>query len=578
MLENSICLDDDLLVGEILEQVIDLSKEEQEKVVEARTEDVVVLPDSEMQVLSRVTVKGVTAEIDDSIKPENIKLGATILGVAGNVAPDKPDQSKVVKPSVSKQVVRADTGYELESVEVEGVTSEIDGNIQAENIRYGVEILGVVGSMEQKEDLDAELSEQDVLLADLKSQVGNLDEINLEGATATESDVLAGKTFFSGDAEIKTGTLEVPDLSATTATEEDVVAGKQFYNAQGELKTGAFKDMLQARIDENNNCDYLFYECRNNKINYINNLDTSKVTSMNQMFNRCTASEIDVSGFDTSNVDNMTQMFNSCSNLTEIDISNFNMDKLTQCAMMFYYCKKLTKVMSNENHSTTLITMDDIFSNCISLTNIDLSKWYVKPLYMGAMFNTCSALESVDMSNLDTSEVTSLYNVFNRCGNLTNIVVGDKFDTSKVANLNSTFYLCGKLETLPKMNAISVTTFSNFIAGCTNLKNMIILNIKKTLQIGSGTSWGTMLTNESLINTFKELWDLTGSTSQTLTLSTTSKENIANVYVKLVDVTDEMIANDPYASNKKPCVVCESTDEGAMTLTEYAISKNWSIA
>ena len=39
-----------------------------------------------------------------------------------------------------------------------------------------------------------------------------------------------------------------------------------------------------------------------------------------------------------------------------------------------------------------------------------------------------------------------------------------------------------------------------------------------------------------------------------------------------------MRAEDEYIDNKKPCVVCESTDEGAMTLTEYAISKNWAIA
>lgn len=64
--------------------------------------------------------------------------------------------------------------------------------------------------------------------------------IDVALADATESDVLAGKTFFSGDNVIKTGTLEVPDLSATTATTEDVLQGKKFYNAQGEFVEGSY--------------------------------------------------------------------------------------------------------------------------------------------------------------------------------------------------------------------------------------------------------------------------------------------------------------------------------------------------
>ena len=50
------------------------------------------------------------------------------------------------------------------------------------------------------------------------------------------------------------------------------------------------------------------------------------------------------------------------------------------------------------------------------------------------------------------------------------------------------------------------------------------------------------------------------------------------IYVKLIGATDEMRAEDPYIDNKKPCIVCESTDEGAMTLKEYGISKNWNIS
>lgn len=159
--------------------------------------------------LAEVIVEGVTSSVDENILATNIKKGVSILGVEGNLEPDKPDQSKVVSPSVEEQVVRADTGYELASVTVEGVTSDIDENIQADNIRYGVEILGVVGTMEQKEDLDVELNEQESLLSDLQSQVDNLPEINLNVATATESDVIKGKTFFSGDNVMKTGTFEL---------------------------------------------------------------------------------------------------------------------------------------------------------------------------------------------------------------------------------------------------------------------------------------------------------------------------------------------------------------------------------
>jgi hypothetical protein len=140
------------------------------------------------------------------------------------------------------------------------------------------------------------------------------------------------------------------------------------------------------------------------------------------------------------------------------------------------------------------------------------------------------------------------------------------------------FQVMDYLTTVKNLNMYSVTSLSYMFESCFKLTNLTLFNIKKSLTLGSGTRYGHLLTNESLIHTIQQLWDLTGSTNQKLTLSTTSKNNIANIYVKLVDVTDEMLAQDPYAANKKPCVVCEPTEEGAMTLTEYATSKNWAIA
>lgn len=120
----------------------------QEKTATPKTVEQVILPDENYN-LSKVTIEPVTSSIDDNIQPQNILLGVTILGVQGNLAPDKPDQNKTVSPTTSQQVVTADTGYELAQVTVEAVTSAIDSNIQPQNIVEGVSILGVTGTLEE---------------------------------------------------------------------------------------------------------------------------------------------------------------------------------------------------------------------------------------------------------------------------------------------------------------------------------------------------------------------------------------------------------------------------------------------
>lgn len=259
----------------------------------------------------------------------------------------------------------------------------------------------------------------------------------------------------------------------------------------------------------------------------LNKLNTSNVTDMSYMFNRCSnLDELDLSSFDTSNVNTMREMFSSCHSITQLDLSSFNTEKVTSMQNMFAYCKKLV----------------DLNISKFNTSNVQ---------YMTSMFYECNELPQLDFSG---------------------------FDTNKTEYTNGMFYRCYKLHTINNLNLISVTNTNSMFYDCTKLTNLILRNIKCNLQLGSSISYGHLLTDESIINTFKELWDLTGQTSQKLTLSLTSNSRTEQIYVKLVDVTDEMLAQDQYAGNKKPCVVCESTDEGAMTLKEYGISKNWSIA
>ena len=88
---------------------------------------------------------------DKDLKPENIKKGVTILKVTGTYEGSGGqtinNQNKSVDASTSSQSITADQGYTgLGTVTVNAVTSSIDSNIAADNIKQGVNILGVTGT------------------------------------------------------------------------------------------------------------------------------------------------------------------------------------------------------------------------------------------------------------------------------------------------------------------------------------------------------------------------------------------------------------------------------------------------
>lgn len=159
-----------MLYGELIDNVVPT----QSKVAEPSTSEVIVKPDKGLY-LSKVSVKGVTSNIDPNIKAENIRLGTTILGVEGNLAPDKPDQEKSVVPSKEQQEVVADTGYELAKVVVKATPLEElsvseDGTYEpsGDNIGFS-KIVVSVGDKEIVADLPMEL--QGFSVGDVKSFV-----------------------------------------------------------------------------------------------------------------------------------------------------------------------------------------------------------------------------------------------------------------------------------------------------------------------------------------------------------------------------------------------------------------------
>jgi hypothetical protein len=110
---------------------------------------IVIEPDSGYDAMTSVTIPVVTSSIDPEIQPGNIRQGVNILGVTGVYAPAPSMINKTVYPRTYEQTVRPDEGYgTLDKVTVAPVTSSIDSNIKANNIREEVEILGVKGTLE----------------------------------------------------------------------------------------------------------------------------------------------------------------------------------------------------------------------------------------------------------------------------------------------------------------------------------------------------------------------------------------------------------------------------------------------
>ena len=271
-----------------------------------------------------------------------------------------------------------------------------------------------------------------------------------------------------------------------------------------------------ASIKTGSGTDRLQWKCDNMK-SLAYECCNSTLKNVDEMFN----------GLDTSQVTNMKNMFEECRHLTSLDVSSLNT------------------------------------ANVINMSN---------------MFGYCSSLTSLDLSNFDTTQVTIMYNMFDNCNHLTSLDVSS-FNTSKVTSMDYMFSSCRSLtQILGSLDLIKTTGLHSMFNGCTALTTFTLKNIKKTLQIGSGTSYGTLLDDPTIINTAKELWDLTGTTSQKLTVATAVSAKLDTIYVKLIVATEEMIANDPNITSKKPCEVCSETDEGAMTLREYIVSKNWTIS
>lgn len=180
-------------------------------------------------------------------------------------------------------------------------------------------------------------------------------------------------------------------------------------------------------------CSKWFSGCTNlTSIEGIENLNTSKVEYMNEMFDQCSNLEtLDLSHFNTEKVENMSKMFNGCTKLHDLNISSFNTENVKYMNEMFYGCSSLdTLDLSHFITENVLYTgLYYMFNGCSSLSSLDVSNFTTdKPrMQLDGLFQGCSSLQTLDLSSFSTGGANSVTDMFDGCSALRTIYVSDHF-------------------------------------------------------------------------------------------------------------------------------------------------------
>ncbi|EOZ5811079.1 BspA family leucine-rich repeat surface protein [Enterococcus hirae] len=175
------------------------------------------------------------------------------------------------------------------------------------------------------------------------------------------------------------------------------------------------------------------------EIEGLNQLDTSNVTNMREMFKEMSnLTSLDVSSFDTSKVTDMSYMFYR-NGVTSLDVSGFDTSKVTVMSYMFLGMKNITNLDVNGWNTSNVTSMYGMFSGMSSVTSLDVSGFDTcNVTTMREMFREMGNLTSLDLSGFDTSNVTDMSTMFYDMDNLTSLDVSS-FDTSKVTTMGSMF-------------------------------------------------------------------------------------------------------------------------------------------
>lgn len=225
---------------------------------------------------------------------------------------------------------------------------------------------------------------------------------------------------------------------------------------------------------------------------------------------------------DVESVVSYNKMFNIQRKLNSIDLFP-DTPNVTDLSFMFNCCSALTKVNLTNLIGKNVTDVTCMFSDCSALREVKLSNFNTENVAtMTLMFSGCSSLKELDLTSFNTGKVTSMSNMFANCSSLKELDL-TSFNTENVTNMSNMFYNCSTLRelNLSDLDFTNVDYMTYIFYGCTALETVTgnISNIMKDIDLHYSP-----LNHDSVMVFFNGLADVTSK--KTITLSQTSWDQL----------------------------------------------------